>query len=128
MIVVDASAAISALMHAGAARDVLGADSLHAPHLLDVEVASGLRRLHAAGEIDAASGSFALLTLQRLALERYPMRGLLQRIWDLRGGVSSYDAAYVALAEALGCPLLTADARLSRAPGVRCPVTVVPRA
>ena len=63
---------------------------------------------------------------RRLAVTRHPVNGLIERMWDLRDNVSSNDASYVALAEALGCGLLTADARLARAPGVRCPVTVVP--
>ena len=59
-------------------------------------------------------------------LVRHPVHALLPRIWALRDDISAYDAAYVALAEALGCALLTADSRLARAPGVTCPVTVVP--
>jgi predicted nucleic acid-binding protein len=61
-----------------------------------------------------------------LGLSRYPMTGLLERIWELRDNLSAYDAAYIALAELLGCALVTADGRLSRAAGIRCPVTIVP--
>ena len=60
-------------------------------------------------------------------MTRYPVFALLDRVWELRDNLSAYDASYVALAELLGCSLLTADARLSRAPGIRCPITVVPR-
>lgn len=59
--------------------------------------------------------------------ERSPLLGLLDRVWELRDHVSAYDASYIALAEHLDCSLLTADGRLSRAPGTRCPITVVPR-
>jgi predicted nucleic acid-binding protein len=66
-------------------------------------------------------------TLRRLGMTRYPVFSLVDRVWELRHNLSSYDASYIALAELLDCNLLTADARLSRAPGIRCPVTVVPR-
>ncbi len=67
-----------------------------------------------------------LAVWRRLAMTRYPTFSVLGRIWDLRENLSSYDAWYIALAELLGCPLLTADARLSRTPGLRCAVTLVP--
>jgi predicted nucleic acid-binding protein len=60
-------------------------------------------------------------------MARYGLSSLLDRIWELRRNLSAYDAGYIALAEALGCGLVTADARLSRASGVHCPITVVPR-
>lgn len=127
MIVVDASAALSGILNAGAARNALATEQLHAPHLIDPEVASGLRRQVAAQQMSAADGWTALDTWRRLGLTRYPVVALLDRVWDLRGSVSAYDASYVALAEHLGCALISADARLGRAPGIRCPVTVVPR-
>ena len=74
----------------------------------------------------ADDGWLALDTWRRLGVARHPIAGLLDRVWELRENVSAYDASYLALAEALGCGLLTADARLGRAPGVRCLVTVVP--
>ncbi len=127
MIVVDASAALSALLNAGAARDAVASEQLHAPHLIDSEVASGLRRRVSAQRLDGAAGWLALDTWRRLGMTRYPVFTLLERVWEIRDNLSAYDASYVALAELLGCSLLTADARLSRAPGVRCPITVLPR-
>ena len=127
MIVVDASAALSALLNAGPARQSLATEQLHAPHLIDSEVASGLRRHVSSGLITADDGWSALDAWRRLGITRYATRGLLERIWALRDNLSPYDAGYVALAESLDCALLTADARISRAPGLRCPVTVVPR-
>lgn len=126
MIVVDASAALSALLNAGPARRAVADQQLHAPHLIDTDVASGLRRTVRAQRLSAGTGWAALDTFRRLGMTRYPGSSLLPRIWELRDTLSAYDACYVALAELLGCDLLTADARLARAPGVRCPVTVVP--
>jgi predicted nucleic acid-binding protein len=127
VIVLDASAALAALMNAGPAREALASERLHAPHLVDSEVASGLRRLVTSGRIAADEGWAALDAWRRLALTRYGSQGLLERIWELRDNLSAYDAGYVAVAESLGCSLVTADARTSRSPGIRCPVTVVPR-
>jgi predicted nucleic acid-binding protein len=127
VIVVDASAALSGLLNDGPARRSLATDQLHAPHLIDSEVASGLRRRVAARQVTADNGWAALDTWRRLGLTRYAGYPLLERVWQLRDNLSAYDAGYVALAESLGCPLVTADVRLSQAPGVRCPITVVPR-
>lgn len=124
---VDASAALSGLLNDGPARRSLATDQLHAPHLIDSEVASGLRRRVAARQVTADNGWAALDTWRRLGLTRYAGYPLLERVWQLRDNLSAYDAGYVALAESLGCPLVTADVRLSQAPGVRCPITVVPR-
>ena len=126
MIVVDASAALAALLNAGPARRALADNPLHAPHLIDTEVASGLRRHVWAQRLGADAGWAALDVFRRLGMTRYPGSGLLDRVWELRDNLSAYDACYVALAELLGCDLLTADARLSRAPGIRCAITVVP--
>lgn len=127
MIVADASAVVSALLNSGPARDLLARERVHVPHLVDVEVASALRRSVAAGRVSVAQGRAALDTWRRLGVTRHAVTGLLDRVWELRENVSAYDATYVALAEALDCPVLTADGRLGRAPGLRCPVTVVPR-
>ena len=127
MIVVDASAAVAALLNDGPARTALADEALHAPHLVDCEVAQALRRLVLGGSLDAGDGWAALHSWRRLGIVRHPVAGLLDHVWELRANVSAYDASYLALAEALGCGLLTADARLGRAPGLRCPVTVIPR-
>jgi len=125
--VVDASAALSAMLNAGPARRALVSERLHAPHLIDPEVANGLRRTVTAQQMEADAAWSALDTWRRLGMTRYAMFPLLDRVWELRENVSAYDASYVALAELLDCSLLTADARLGRAPGVRCAITVVPQ-
>lgn len=127
MIVTDASAALSALLNAGPARRALSDEQLHAPHLIDPEVANALRRQVAGQQLEAAAAWTALDQWRRLAMTRYPVVGLLRRVWELRENVSAYGASYIALAELLDCSLLTADARLGRVPGSRCPITVVPR-
>jgi predicted nucleic acid-binding protein len=127
VIVVDASAALSGLLNAGQARVALTTEQIHVPHLIDSEIASGMRRHVAVRALTPDAGWAALDTWRRLGVTRYPVFALLDRIWELRDIMSAYDAAYVALAEALDCPVLTADARLSRAPGPRCAITIVPR-
>lgn len=126
MIVVDASAALSALLNDGPAREIFSTEALHVPHLVDSEVASGLRRRTLAGQLEASAAWGALSAWQQLGMTRYPVVSLLDRIWDLRSNVSAYDATYVALAEQLQCALLTGDHRLARAPGITCPITTVP--
>jgi predicted nucleic acid-binding protein len=91
-----------------------------------VEVASVLRRLVRTSKVSAARAGLALTDLADLPLRRAPHRPLLPRIWELRANLTTYDAAYVALAERLGATLLTADGRLARAAGVRCPIEVAP--
>lgn len=129
MIVVDASVLIVALGDDGSdgarARAALSGETLAAPALVDVEVLSGWRRQVAAGSMEPARATAALSDLIAVPLRRMPHRLLLQRSWELRHTVTAYDAAYVALAEALDIPLLTADARLSRAAGLRCRVKLV---
>ena len=121
MIVVDASALLEVLLRTTAApaieaRLFAPGQTLHAPHLLDVETAQIIRRYAASGDIDAERGRLALIDLADFPLRRYPHAILLPRIWTLRNNVTAYDATYIALAEALDAPLLTRDARLSRAP------------
>jgi len=127
VIVLDASAAISALVNAGSAREALDDGQVHVPHLIDSEVASGLRRQVMDGDLAPDDGWLALDTWRHLGVTRYPVYALLDRVWQLRENLTAYDASYVALAEALNCSLVTADRRIGRAPGLRCPVTVVSR-
>ena len=127
MIVVDASAALAGLFNDGPARSALAHDQVHAPHLIDSEVASGVRRRVAAGDLTPGAGWQLLDRWRHLAITRHPVFGVLDRVWQLRDNLSAYDASYVSLAEALSCSLVTADSRLSRAAGLLCAVTVVPR-
>ncbi|QRY53836.1 type II toxin-antitoxin system VapC family toxin [Mycolicibacterium septicum] len=127
MIVLDASAAVSALLNDGPARRLLAAEAIHVPHLVDVGVVSVLRRQAAAGLLATDDARRALDVWRRLGLIRYAASPLLERVWELRATVTAYVAMYVALAENLDCALVTADARLSGANGPRCTVTVVPR-
>lgn len=118
MIVVDASAMLEVLLNtpAGArVADRLSAagETLHAPHLIDLEVAQVLRRYAASGEIDPQRGAQALEDLADLPLARYPHDVFLPRVWELRNNLTAYDAAYVALAEVLEAPLVTRDAALA---------------
>lgn len=121
---VDASVVLRLLLRTGAAADdvraAVAAEDLHAPHLVDVEVASGLRRLAAAGSVRPERAAEALADLAVLRLDRYPQTPLLPRVWQLRDNLSAYDASYVALAEFLDCALLTCDRGLATAPGSRC--------
>jgi predicted nucleic acid-binding protein len=124
VIVVDASAVLELLLRTPAAQAVErrlfgGRERLHAPHLLDVEVAHVLRRYALAGELQGDRGRAALEDLERLLLRRHPHDILLPRAWELRANLTAYDAVYVALAEALDAPLVTRDRRLAGAAGHR---------
>jgi len=130
LIVVDASALIEVLLRTPAARTVENhlfapGQTLHAPHLLDIEVAQVIRRYAARGEIDGERGRAALADLSDLPLQRYPHDFLLPRVWDLRNNLTAYDAVYVALAEALDAVLLTRDQRLAAAAGDHAGVELV---
>jgi predicted nucleic acid-binding protein len=130
VIVVDASALLEALLRTPAAQAVerrlfRPGLTLHAPHLLDVEVAQVIRRYAAAGDIDHERGRAALADLADVALRRYAHDFLLPRVWELRNNLTAYDAVYVALAEALDAPLLTRDQRLAAAAGRHVRVEVV---
>jgi predicted nucleic acid-binding protein len=130
MIVVDASAVLETLLRTAKAEAVDDrlfnrSQTLHAPHLLDVEVAQVLRRFAGNGEIDDERGRTALADLADFPLRRYPHDFLLPRVWNLRRNLTAYDAIYVALAEALDAPLLTCDRRLATAPGHQARVELV---
>jgi predicted nucleic acid-binding protein len=127
LIVVDASAAVLGMLNDGDARRMLAAEPLATPHLADSEITQALRAQAMRGAIGIEDARRALGAWSRLGIERFAVTGLLDRVWELRDSVTAYDATYVALAEALGCALLTADARLGGATGPKCPVTVVRR-
>jgi predicted nucleic acid-binding protein len=101
------------------------AQALHAPHLLDVEVAQALRRETAAGRVSASRASEALQDFLDLPITRHPHDFLLWRIWDLRENLTAYDATYVALAESLGAALLTCDTTIRAASGHYARVEVI---
>jgi predicted nucleic acid-binding protein len=120
LIVVDASAILDLLLRtpSGASTPSLmfaPGQTLHAPHLLDIEIAQVIRRYEAKGEIDDARGREALSDLADLPIQRYPHDLFLPRVWELRRNLTAYDAVYVALAEGLDAPLLTSDRRLADA-------------
>jgi len=130
VIVVDASVALEVLLVTPAGSRAAGrlfaaGETLHAPHLLDIEVAQVLRRYSRSGDLEAARGLEAVEDLADLPLTRYPHDLFLPRIWELRHNVTAYDAVYVALAEALGAPLLTRDRALASARGHRASIELV---
>ena len=129
MLVVDASVLAAALGDDGTdgdrARGRLFGETLAAPDLIDLEVTSVLRGRLAGGHLDVRRSHLALMDLIDLPLQRVPGRILLERCWELRDNLTVYDAAYVAVAEALDVPLLTADTRLGRATGPRCHIELL---
>jgi len=130
VIVVDASVAVDILLQLDAAEVLMDSlfdetETLHAPQLMDIEVAQVIRRYWRAGDIPAARGMQAIEDLRDLPITRYAHEPLLDRIWQLRANATAYDAAYLALAEALGAVLLTRDKALARIPGVKVVVEVV---
>jgi len=130
MIVLDASVIVELFLqtaHANPirARLVDANESLHAPAVLDLEVANALRRLTSRQEISLHRSSRSIALLQRFPITRYHHDFLLRRVWDLRNNLTAYDAAYVALAEALDATLLTRDSRLARSGGHQANVEVI---
>ncbi len=122
MIVLDASAAVDWLLQTSAGQNIekriySHKETLHAPHLLDLEVAQVLRRLTFQGVVSARRADEAVRDLMDLRVTRYPHLVLLPRVWQLRHNFSAYDAAYLVLAEKLGAALVTRDARLASASG-----------
>lgn len=129
MIVLDASAVIEWLLQSAVGvkidqRIFFPSESLHAPHLLDVEIAQVLRRYVRDKTITAQRGQEALEDLADMPLNRYPHDFLIPRVWDLRATLTAYDAVYVALAELLDAPLLTCDGKIASAPGHHANVEV----
>lgn len=108
-------------------RDLLREDEVFAPHLVDSELVSALRGLVRREEFSLDEAQTALDVWTALMIYRVSATPTLKRIWALRDNLTAYDATYIALAERLECPLVTADARLAAAPGVDCPVVVVSR-
>ena len=128
--VLDASAAVAWLFGACGAAPVASRigrseETVHVPHLFDLEIVNALRRAGRAGRVSSDRALGVLADLSALRAMRYPHGPFVPRIWELRENLSAYDAAYVALAEALDAPLLTLDGRLARAPGVRARVELV---
>jgi predicted nucleic acid-binding protein len=130
LIVVDASALVEVLLRTPASAAVEShlfapGQTLHAPHLLDIEVARVIRKYAARGEINDERGRMALGDLGAFFMQRSPHDFLLPRVWSLRNNVTAYDAVYIALAEALDAMLLTRDHRLAAAAGHRARVALV---
>jgi predicted nucleic acid-binding protein len=129
LIVVDASVLANAVGDDGTdgarARAALAGNDLSVPDLVDVEVVSVLRRRWLAKTLSARRFAAAITDLAAVPADRYPVLPFMPRAYELRANITAYDAIYVALAEQLGCPLITADARLAAAPGTRCAFSVL---
>lgn len=132
MIVLDASAAVELLLGLPRAAPQLrsrlarAGETVHVPHVFDLEVMAAIRRHALRGTLSTDRTRTALAALDDLRAARYSHVPLRTRIWELRENITPYDAAYVALAEALRAPLVTMDAALSQAPGLRAEVEVHP--
>ena len=129
MIVLDASAAVEYLTEPTAIgewvrRTIEHEEEIAAPHVIDLEVVSALRKKLLRKAITRRAADNAVVDFQDLAVMRYPVTTLLPRVWELRASLSPYDAAYVVLAEALESKLVTTDARLARSRGHRVPIVV----
>jgi predicted nucleic acid-binding protein len=127
MIVLDASATVDWLLQTSAGQRIEKRiysrnETLYAPHLLDLEVAQVFRRLASQGVVSVHRAGEAIRDLLDVRITRYPHLVLLPRIWQLRHNFSTYDAAYIVLAEKLGAALVTRDARLASASGHAAPV------
>ena len=130
MIVADASAIIEVLLRSESGllierRLLRSGETIHAPALIDVEVAQVLRRYVLRGDLVASWARGAIVLLGVFPIERYGHEPLLPRIWELRENLTAYDGAYVALAEGLRAPLLTCDERLANTPGIRARIELV---
>jgi predicted nucleic acid-binding protein len=130
VIVVDASALLEFLLQTPLgtrveARLLRDEDEFHSPHLVDVEVTQGLRRLVRAGELSPNRAADAIADLADLDLYRHSHFDLLARAWKLRENITAYDAMYVALAEALDAPIVTCDTPLAKAPGHRARIEAI---
>lgn len=130
MTVVDASVLVDALLVTGPAGDAARAHlsdrrELHVPAVFPAEVTSAVRGLLSRHQLETSRARAGLAQLAALRTVEYPFAPFLDRVWELRGSVTVHDAWYVALAESLGCELVTADARLARADGARCQITDV---
>ena len=128
MIVVDASCLYEVVIDSPRAETIRGRPAVEpaqaAPHIVDVEVFSLIRRDYLAGTVDDTLASLAVDDLRSWPGERFGHRALLPRAWELRHGIRGWDAAYVALAEVLDATLITLDARLAAAVGPRCPIEI----
>ncbi|MCY4551242.1 MAG: type II toxin-antitoxin system VapC family toxin [Defluviicoccus sp.] len=128
--VLDASSAIELLLHTDPGARLAAmledeAEVIHAPHLIDLEIAQVLRRYLLRGTLDEEAAAGALRRWRDFDVERHPHEPLLERVWQLRANVSAYDAVYVALAEALTEVLVTGDRRLARVPGLAVDIEAV---
>jgi predicted nucleic acid-binding protein len=130
LIVIDASALLEILLRTGRAdrlmdRALADSERLHAPHLLDIEIANVMRRLVQRKETTLLRAEQAFEDFAQFLIERHDHGPLIPRIWELRDAMSAYDGAYIALAEALDAPLLTCDGKLARAHGHRATVEMI---
>jgi predicted nucleic acid-binding protein len=130
VIVVDASALLEFLLQTPLgtrveARLFRDQDEFHSPHLVDVEVTQGLRRLVRAGEVSPGRATEAIADLAGLDLHRHSHLDLLTRAWSLRENITAYDAMYVVLGEALNAPIVTCDGPLAKSPGHRAQIEVI---
>ncbi len=131
MIVVDASIVLEVLLRTDAAKEIerrifYRKETLHAPHLIDLEVAQVIRRYMSAGNMTSGRGLEAILDFLDFPVTRYSHEIFLPRIWELRGIMTAYDAAYVTLSEALSAPLFTMDSRLASSSGHRARIVLIP--